>query len=99
MARLAKKARRSSIRAIVHACLARSEKVMLLPSNQVLVERVDVLVRRDDAGDAMAVERDAPERARELLAVAGHHQQTEAIVVQPDLRDVFLAEQAGRDVG
>src|SRR5262245_21122776 len=61
--RLAKNARRSWIAAIVHACLARAENDrlgtgMLLASDQVLVQRVHVLVGRHHAVDSMAVERD-----------------------------------------
>ena len=44
----------------------------------------------------MAVERNLAERARELLAVARHHQQAHAVVVQPDLGDVIFAEQPRR---
>src|SRR5690242_4489903 len=107
--RFVKKIRRSSTFAIVHAWRARppNDGVVpfwastsacrsgtLLASNQVLVQRIDVLVSRDDAVDPMAVEGNPPQRTRELLAVARHHQQPHAIVVQPDFADVILAEEA-----
>src|SRR4051794_12772744 len=81
---------------MVHACRARAANELvatLLPSNQVLVEGVYVLVGRDHAIDAMSIQRNPAERARELFAVAGHHQESEPVVVQFDFGDVILTEE------
>ena len=44
----------------------------------------------------MTVERDPPERPGEQLAVAGHDQHPQAVVVEPDFSDVVLAEKPRR---
>src|SRR4029450_5093294 len=67
-----------------------------LTADQILVQRVDVLVGRNNTLDPVAVERDSSERTRELLPVPGHHQYSEPVVVHLDLSDVFLAEQQRR---
>src|SRR3982750_2355223 len=91
-----KNARRNSILAMVHACRARAANELvatLLPSNQVLVEGVYVLVGRDPAIDARSIQANPAGGARELFAVAGHHQQPEPVVVQFDFGDVILTEE------
>src|SRR5262245_796776 len=70
----------------------------LLPANQVLIQGVHVLVGRNQSVDRVSVTRDTAERSRELLAIAGHHEHTQAVFIELDLRDMTFVDQQGRDV-
>src|SRR5262245_25958608 len=62
-------------------------------SDQILVERIDVLVGGHDALDRVARHRNAGQHTRELLPVARQHEQSQPIIVQLDLGNVILLEQ------